>query len=57
LDIPIDETINNYVCDLFEAEVLEDRFKLTEVKGNILTGNYGNSFHMIDPKTGDNVQY
>lgn len=36
---------------------MEDSFEMTDVKGNILTGNYGNSFQMMDPSSGLNVQY
>ena len=57
LNINIDEEIKNNLHELFEAEVLEDRFEITEAGDNIITGNYGNSFNIIDPDSGDNVHY
>ena len=43
--------------ELFESQVLEDRFGLTQADNNVITGNYGNSFQLMDPNNGDNVHY
>ena len=37
--------------------MLEDRFSITSARSGIVTGNYGNSFQIMDPGTGENVQY
>ena len=52
LSIPVDEGIKEHLHELFEAEVLEDRFGVTEAKKGIVTGNYGNSFQIMDPGSG-----
>jgi serine/threonine-protein phosphatase 2A regulatory subunit B len=53
----IDENIESNLCDLFESDSLDDKFALTSIKnGSILTGNYGDSFHIIE-EDGNNIQY
>jgi hypothetical protein len=57
LTIPVDDTIKKHVVELFEADSLQDSFSITEASSHIVTGNYGDCFQVIDPSTGDNVQY
>lgn len=57
LSIPVDEHIKRHLPDLFEAELLDDQFSMTEANRSVVTGNYGNSFHIIDPETGANMHY
>lgn len=54
---PIDENIRSHLCDLFEADSLDDRFNLSDVDGRILTGNYSDSFHLIEAESGRNMHY
>lgn len=56
-EFPIDDTIKSHLCDLFEADSLEDKFSLSNANGGILTGNYGDSFHLIEADSGKNMQY
>lgn len=55
--LPLDENIKTHLCDLFEADSLDDRFNLTNANGSILTGNYGDSFHLIEAESGRNMHY
>ena len=57
LQFPIDESVKSHLCDLFEADSLSDLFKLSDANGCILTGNYGDSFHIIDERGDKNIQY
>jgi serine/threonine-protein phosphatase 2A regulatory subunit B len=54
---PVDENIKSHLCDLFETDSLDDRFNLSNANGSILTGNYGDSFHLIEAESGKNMQY
>jgi serine/threonine-protein phosphatase 2A regulatory subunit B len=55
--MPVDENIKSHLCDIFEADALDDRFTLSNTNGKIMTGNYSNSFHLIDSVTCENTQY
>ena len=53
----LDENLKSRLCDLFEADCLEDKFSVSNSRGSIITGNYSNSFHLIDSENGENYQY
>ena len=54
--LPVFSQMNRLVNDLIESSRLDDRFKL-DVKGSkVLTSFYGNTFHLIDINTDENIR-
>jgi hypothetical protein len=53
----IDPNLKSKLCDLFEADHLDDKFTLSHSHNQLLTGNYSNSFHLIDASDFKNCQY
>jgi serine/threonine-protein phosphatase 2A regulatory subunit B len=57
--VVVHESLKSKLCEMFENDCMDDKFNISaSPDGNtILTGNYNNSFHLIDVADSTNTQY
>lgn len=57
--VPVQESLKTKLCEIFENDSIFDKFSLSVSKDSntLLTGNYNNTFHMVDLNDGANNQY
>lgn len=59
VSVVIQEGVKGKLCEMFENEAIFDKFSLScsSDSNTIVTGNYNNSFHMLDLDTASHTQY
>ena len=57
--ITVQDALKTKLCEIFENDSIFDKFNIAASKDSntILTGNYNNTFHMIDTNELQNTQY
>lgn len=58
-NITIQDSLKSKLCEMFENDYLFDKFSIAASNDckTILTGNYNNTFHLIDTNDSTNMQY